>query len=162
MMNTSTLRTPSLLDAQALRGAFSRFATGVTIVGFENHDGIHGLTVNAFTSVSLDPPLLLVSIQKTSRSHEPLMQQPFSVSILAGTHAATARSFASKDRAGAPDWDRSGRVPRIADAIGWFECEHWAQHDAGDHTLVVGRITDFGRADGEPLLFFNGALSGLS
>ncbi|MEV4668618.1 MULTISPECIES: flavin reductase family protein [unclassified Microbacterium] len=161
-MSAPTLSALPLLDAQALRGAFSRFATGVTIVGFEDQDGIHGLTVNAFTSVSLDPPLLLVSIQKTSRSHERLLQQSFSVSILADTHAAAARSFASKDRAGAPDWDRSGRVPRIADAIGWFECEHWAQYDAGDHTLVIGKITAFGTTEGEPLLFFNGALTGLN
>lgn len=162
MMSTPTLPTAPLLDSQALRGAFSRFATGVTIVGFEDKEGIHGLTVNAFTSVSLDPPLLLVSIQKTSRSHERLLQQSFSVSVLNDAHGATARSFASKDRSGAPDWDRSGRLPRISGALGWFECDHWAQHDAGDHTLVIGQVSDFGTAAGDPLLFFNGALTGLS
>lgn len=150
------------IDSTALRGAFSRFATGVTIVGFEDEDGPHGLTVNAFTSVSLDPPLLLVSIQKSSRTFERLLQRPFSVSVLASAHALTARAFASRDRTGAPAWDRSGRIPRISDAIGWFECEHWERHDAGDHTLVIGEITAFGIEEGRPLLFFGGALTDLS
>ena len=160
-MRATAIHEDVAMDTRELRSAFSRFATGVTVVGLEDEEGVHGLTVNAFTSVSLDPPLLLISIQKTSRSYERLLRRPFSVSVLASEHSAAARSFASKDRVGAPEWDRSGRIPRIAGAIGWFECEHFAQHDAGDHTIVIGRVSGFGVREGSPLLFFGGNLTAL-
>lgn len=160
-MITAPAPTLAAMDPRELRAAFSRFATGVTVVGVEDEDGTHGLTVNAFTSVSLDPPLLLVSIQKSSRSYERLLRTPFSVSVLADGHSAAARAFASRERIGTPEWDRSSTIPRIAESIGWFECEHFAHHDAGDHTLVIGRVTRFGVAEGSPLLFFSGNLTAL-
>lgn len=149
-------------ELRELRASFSRFATGVTIVGFQDEEGPAGLTVNAFTSVSLTPALLMVSIQKSSRSHAKLVGRPFSVSVLSFDQAATARGFAAKDRWGIPKWDETGFVPKVSDAIAWFECDPWQEHDAGDHTLLLGEIKKYGSNDGEPLLFYGGRMHSLA
>ncbi|WP_426321804.1 flavin reductase family protein [Microbacterium sp. E-13] len=148
--------------ATELRATFARFATGVAVVAYEDDDGVHGLTVNSLTSISLDPPLLLVSIQKNSRSHAALLDRPFTVSVLSADHSDVARAFASKSRDGAPDWDRSMGAPLVAGAIGWFHCTPWARHEAGDHTIVLGEVQLCGSGDGSPLLFYGGQLTGLN
>lgn len=145
-----------------LRTTFAQFATGVAVVAYEDESGTHGLTVNSFTSISLDPPLLLISIQKSSRSHSGLLDKPFTVSVLADSHTDVARAFASRTRDGAPDWERSTGNPLVHDAIGWFHCAPWARHDAGDHTIVLGEVQRCGSRDGTPLVFYRGQLTGMS
>lgn len=150
------------IDPLELRGAFGRFGTGVTIVGFEDGDEMAGITVNSFTSVSLSPALLLVSIQKSSRMHDRVLGKPFSVSVLSADQEQVARAFASKDRTGVPAWDISGRIGKVKEALAWFECDAWRQVDAGDHTLLVGEILDFGHGEGEPLMFYSGRMRSLA
>src|SRR5690625_3745857 len=109
------------VDALSLRSAFSKFATGVTVVGFGSKNEPRGLTVNSFTAVSLDPPLILVSIQKSSRSHDELLNAAFSVSVLRADQELAARAFASRGRIDIPEWDMSGTIPKIGSALAWFE-----------------------------------------
>lgn len=155
-MNVTSLH--ERFDTASLRKAFGKFATGVTVVAFRDDEGVAGITVNSFTSVSLEPPLLLVSVQKTSRCHDRMLDREFSVSVLSDRQHSVARSFASRDRHGAPPWNLSGKVPKVDGAISWFECEPWAHYDAGDHTLLVGEIRNFGSDEGEPLLFYGGRM----
>ena len=97
----------AVASALDMRTTFAQFVTGVAVVAYEDESGTHGLTVNSFTSISLDPPLLLISIQKSSRSHSGLVDKPFTVSVLAEGHTDVARSFASRTRGAAPAWARS-------------------------------------------------------
>lgn len=155
--------TPSAasIDPFKLRGAFGRFGTGVTVVGFKDGSEMAGMTVNSFTSVSLSPALLLVSIQKSSRMHDRILGQAFSVSVLRSDQEQVARAFASKDRAGIPSWDVSGGIGKIENALAWFECDSWSEIDAGDHTLLIGEIQNFGHGEGEPLMFYSGKMRSL-
>lgn len=154
--------TETMVSEMDMRTTFAQFATGVAVVAYEDESGTHGLTVNSFTSISLDPPLLLISIQKSSRSHTGLLDKPFTVSVLADNHDEVARAFASRTRDGAPDWEWSTGNALVPDAIGWFHCAPWARHDAGDHTIVLGEVQRCGSRDGNPLVFYRGQLTGLS
>lgn len=151
------------VDQAAFRGALGRFASGVTVVS-TTVDGIdHAMTASAFTSVSLDPPLVLMCSHKTSRFHEAVLRaRVWGVSILA-EEARLASSWFSKR--GRPlenqfkDFDSRRAecgVLLLSDALAWLECETTAVHDGGDHTIVVGAVTNAGiRADlDDPLLYY--------
>ncbi|MER5700301.1 flavin reductase family protein, partial [Streptomyces mirabilis] len=88
----------------ALRACMSRFATGVTVVTFEGDDGPRGATMNSFTSVSTDPPLVLISVAKRARSHGQLTDRPFCVNVLGAEQEALARQFAGVQGAAEPRW----------------------------------------------------------
>jgi len=137
----------------ALRACMSRFATGVTVVTFEGGDGPRGATMNSFTSVSTDPPLILISVAKRARSHDRLTGQPFCVNILGAEQEPLARQFAGVPDAAEPRWAAGARVPRLANPLAWAECEPWRSYDGGDHTLVLGRVTDLGHRDGDALVY---------
>jgi flavin reductase (DIM6/NTAB) family NADH-FMN oxidoreductase RutF len=126
----------------------------VTVVTFESSDGRHGLTVNSFTSVSLDPPLVLVSVATTARSCEALKATPFTVNVLGAEQERIARSFA-----GGPsldlDWREGRYAPRLSGTLAFLECTPWAAHEAGDHTLFVGEVVDFESREGDALGYFN-------
>ena len=149
-------------DARTLRDAMGCFATGITIVTALAPDGTPvGLTANSFTSVSLDPPLLLVCIANTAGS-APVLQQAdhFGVNVLQTSQQQVSNRFAGKgeDRFGATAW-RPGEagVPLIDGSLVAFECRRYAVHEGGDHFLLVGEVT---RARYEPrrdpLLYFRG------
>lgn len=147
---------------RALRDCFGHFATGVTVVTYEVAEGPLGLTVNAFASVSLEPALLLISIDKTARAASGLSRVPFCVNVLAVEQRSLALAFAGK---GETDekvaWTRTGTVPRLADSLAWIACEPWKALDGGDHILFLGRIVDFGSRSGTPLCFYRGSFTGL-
>lgn len=138
-----------------LRSAFSRFATGVCVVSYAVEDQKYGITVNSLTSVSVDPPLLLISIRKTSRSRNALTSGPFAVNVLADHQLEIAQYFAGSEGE-EPQWDESGQAPRLFDPLAWFECTPWATYDGGDHDLIVGHINSFDSRRGDGL-GFNGA-----
>jgi len=145
-----------------LRDALGSFATGVTVVTCLDSEGRpFGLTVNSFTSVSLDPPLLLVCIARQARCRAALVEAGhFAVNVLqTGQQPASIRfSTRDEDRFGATPWStgESG-APILKDSLAIFECERSAVHDGGDHEILVGRVL---RAsfdpNMDPLLYFRG------
>lgn len=146
-------------DQRALRDAFGRFATGVTIVTAEAADGPVAITANSFSSVSLEPPLVLWSIARTSRRFGYFADaEHYAIHVLSRQQADLCRSVA-RDVHALRDFplERSDRaVPLIEGSLARFECCKVAGYTAGDHVIVLGRVlrTDIG--GGEPLTFFGG------
>jgi 3-hydroxy-9,10-secoandrosta-1,3,5(10)-triene-9,17-dione monooxygenase reductase component len=134
-----------MLDPQSLRRAFGNYATGIAVIGARGDDGaLVGMTVNSFSSVSLDPPLVLFCPARTVRAVETYASAKFfSANILSAAQKRLSDLFA---RQGESKWESIGHrigdtgVPLIPDALASFECETQAVHDAGDHLLVVGRV----------------------
>lgn len=155
----------SLVDTTLLRRAFGVFATGVTVVTVGG-DSPHGMTANSFTSVSLDPPLVLVCVDRRAQMHERIRASGgFGVSVLSDTQEHAARHFADRRRPpgaaqlDAVDW-RPGRLtgaPLVDDALARFECELWRSYDGGDHTIFVARLLSVELSvEGDALLFHRG------
>lgn len=149
-------------DPRVLRDAFGAFATGVTIVTGVSGNGVPvGLTVNSFTSVSLDPPLLLVCPARGGQSAAALVRsEHFAVSVL-GDHAREISAlFAGQrgNRFAGPGWEPSEcGAPVLTHALATFECRRHAVHEGGDHMILVGEIerARFRRHE-PPLLYFRG------
>ncbi len=146
-----------------LRGCFGRFATGVAVVSCYSADGQpHGVTVNSFTSVSMDPPLILVSIRRETRSHDLLSHGPFTVNILGAEQHALALRFAGQPpKPGQrtepePAWITDVGAPRLPGTLGYIECAPWAEYAGGDHTLFLGEVKRFDYRTGDALGFVNG------
>ncbi len=138
-----------------LRGSLGRFATGVAVVTFDAPTKRHGLTVNSFTSVSMKPPLVLVSIQSNVHAHDLLRGVPFTINILGAEQRDLAMHFAGKPNL-EPQWIEGQHAPRLAGVLSWFECTPWAEHTAGDHTLFIGEVQEFDYRAGDALGFHNG------
>lgn len=151
-VEAATSRLP--LDGAALRCCLSRFATGVCVVTLTAEDGEHGLTVNSFTAVSLEPALILVSISKRARGHELLHGKPFAVNVLGAEQELVARHFAGNPHPEQVCWMHGAVAPLLAGALATFECEPWAAYDGGDHTLYVGEVVDLGYRAGDALGYF--------
>ena len=141
--------------AQHFRGSLGRFVTGVAVVTFDTNEGRHGITVNSFTSVSLEPPLVLVSIARTTKSHDELAGRPFTVNVLGAEQRALASNFAGNPT-GEPRWVEGTVAPRLAGVLSYFECTPWAAYDGGDHTLYLGEVVNFDYRAGDALGFVNG------
>ncbi len=134
-----------------LRDAFGTFMTGVTVVtGFASDGQPIGFTANSFTSVSLDPPLLLISMAKSSRNYTAITQGVgFAVNILSEAQEAISNCFARpvEDRFAEVDWKAGPNgSPILADVAAWFDCSVHNVVDAGDHTLMIGRVEAFDNA----------------
>ena len=144
------------------REVMSRFPTGVTVVaGVRDGEDPFGLTVNSFASVSLDPPLVLVCINRASSSHDALLEaSSFGISILAEDQAFLAARFASdppETRFDDVGWSRAPLgAPYLLGAVAWLECTRYAAYPGGDHTILVGRVESTGGDDTESLLFHRG------
>lgn len=144
--------------AHHFRGSLGRFATGVAIVTFDGATKRHGITVNSFTSVSMEPPLVLVSIARTAKAHDELAGQPFSVNILGAEQQELALHFAGRPGP-EPRWVEGGTAPRLSNVLAYFECTPWAAYDGGDHTLYVGEVVDFNYRSGDALAFANSSFT---
>ncbi len=148
-------------DARHLRDAFGCFATGVTIVTAIAADGSRvGLTANSFTSVSLDPPLLLFCPARTA-SALPVLQASgrFAINVLDLDGQVVADRFARRgiDRFAEAEWRDWDGLPVLAGAKAAFACTLHADHDGGDHRILVGRVERFGLApERESLLYLHG------
>ncbi|WP_426996191.1 flavin reductase family protein [Pseudarthrobacter sp. N5] len=140
--------------AHHFRGSLGRFATGVAIVTFDGVTKRHGITVNSFTSVSMDPPLVLVSIARSTKAHNELAGRPFTVNILGAEQQQLAMHFAGKPGP-EPLWVESETAPRLSNVLAYFECRPWAAYDGGDHTLYLGEVADFNYRNGDALAFAN-------
>jgi len=144
-----------------LKDAYARWATGVTIVTARADDRIHGMTVSAFTEVSLDPPLVLVCIDRASNT-QPLIAQGgvFAVNILARDQEPLARRFASveaEDRRFQDLHCETGvtGAPLLVGSIASLDCRLETAHEAGDHIIFIGAVVGLQVSGGEPLLFYD-------
>lgn len=137
--------------------ALGRFLSGVTVVATEVDGAVHGMTASAFLSVSIDPPLVLVSVGKSARMHAFLQgASHWSATILAHDQAALSTHFAGYGPAEVVWETAEGQAPVLAGGLAWVRCEAFAAHDAGDHTLFVGRVVACASAETEPLAYFRG------
>jgi flavin reductase (DIM6/NTAB) family NADH-FMN oxidoreductase RutF len=146
-----------------LRDSLGRFATGVTVVTTMTPTGPLGITVNSFSSVSLDPPLVLWSpARKSSRFPQFEASSHFAIHVLAADQRPLAERFT---RDGGFDGLAFGRglgdAPLIDDCAARLECLHAAHHDGGDHLIVVGEVLRIAREDRPPLLYYRGGYRSL-
>ena len=149
-------------DPRTLRDALGCFATGVTVVTCLNAAGEPaGITVNSFTSVSLDPPLLLVCLAKPAASAGALIEAShFAVNVLQTGQQPASITFSTRveDRFGTTPWScGEAGAPILKDSLGVFECERFAVYDGGDHHILVGQVVKASFDTGlDPLLYFRG------
>jgi flavin reductase (DIM6/NTAB) family NADH-FMN oxidoreductase RutF len=154
------------VDGPSLRQAMRRWATGVTVVTTATPLGLHGITVNSFTSLSLDPPLCLICIDRRTRAHEEIPRAgAFTVNILGEGDEEIAARFAGRrpelaDPFVGLEWTKGPLgAPRFRGAAAFLDCALDAQLPGGDHTIFVGRVehAEGGAAEVRPLLFYGGA-----
>lgn len=148
-------------DAQHLRHALGRFATGVTIVTCLDGDGQRvGLTANSFNALSLDPPLILWSLRLKSPSLRAFAAAShFAVNVLARDQVALSRHFARSgtDKFALGEWSQgAGGVPVLAGSVARFECSQHVAHQAGDHMLFIGHVLHVHEHAGAPLVYQGG------
>ena len=137
------------------RAALGQFASGITIMSTLQDGVSHAMTANAFTSVSLDPPLVLVCVDKGVRMHAAVLDCGYwAASVLAGDQQPIADRFARSGRDLYTQFDGIGTAagPKtgclvIEGALSWLECRTWATYDGGDHTIVVGEVLSLGVGD---------------
>lgn len=148
---------------ELFRAALSRFASGVTVVTSLDRDGRpHGLTVSAFCSVSLQPPLVLISLGLDTRSRGYVSQLGrFAVNVLADDHEEFSRLFSQRERPDDPfqaPWTPGPHgLPHLDGALAVLDCRVVQAVEAGDHTLFIGEVESAGSADGAPLLYYRAA-----
>jgi flavin reductase (DIM6/NTAB) family NADH-FMN oxidoreductase RutF len=154
-------------DRRQLRQALGCFATGVTVVTVGGGTP-HGMTANSFTAVSLEPPLVLVCVERDAVMHHALGRTGrFGISVLAAGQEDVAKHFADRGRPlglaqfDAVDWwtGRASGAPLIAGALAHYECTLWQRYGGGDHTIFVGALLTVDRNDGDALLFCHGCFS---
>ena len=145
------------LDSRQIRNAFGRFATGVTVVTCAKDSAEpHGATVNAFTAVSLDPPLCQVAVTRSSKAARYLEGAAFAINVLAADQLDTARHFAGQPQHPEPRWAEGSTAPILVGSAATISCRPWRTYDGGDHLIVIGEVVDLEITDAEPLLFFDG------
>lgn len=152
-------------DRRALRDACGSFATGVTVISTTTEDGDHGMTANAFMSVSLDPPLISISLDRNSRMRDKVRRSGrYAVSILPREMEHVALHFAGRHDPTLGDiFDRINDMPVVPGAVAVLLTEVEQEVEAGDHTLFIGRVTHLERVPGAaPLLFCGGRFGSVS
>jgi len=146
------------MEDRLFRDAMGKFATGVTVVTTKLEDGPHGMTANAFMSVSLDPKLVVVSIGHKARFLSKVREsQKFAVNILTAEQKEMSMVFAGqlKDEVEI-NFEELAGLPVLPGALAQVSCEVVSEYVEGDHTLFIGKVLDIKLNDGEPLIFFAG------
>jgi flavin reductase len=156
------------VDAEQFKHALRRWPSGVTVVTSRAGEKIHGMTVSAFSSVSLDPPLVLVCADKASNTHPVIAEgRVFAAHILAQGQEPLSHRFSSK----AAEWRRFEGIewksgvtgaPILPDALAVLDCRVVAAYDVGDHVIYIGEVETVQLADAEPLLWYGGSYRSLS
>jgi flavin reductase (DIM6/NTAB) family NADH-FMN oxidoreductase RutF len=155
------------IDPDSFRSVLGRFASGITVVTTLDAQGRDvGMTVSAFASVSLRPPLISVCIDHAASMHRAISgAERFGVNILAAEQEALSRRFAaveSSHRFDGIGYERGeSGVVLLDDALGHMECVRVAQHEAGDHTLFIGEVERAQARDARPLLYYRGGYAQL-
>jgi flavin reductase (DIM6/NTAB) family NADH-FMN oxidoreductase RutF len=151
------------IDSETLRAVMRHWTTGVAILTARNGAHAHGMTVNSFTSVSLEPPLVLVSVERNTRTHTLVEQsRAFAISMLGVHQSALSDHFAGRhtettDRLdGLPTYTAITGAPILRDNIGYLDCLVVAAHPAGTHTIFIGEVAAaHASGDAPPLVYFN-------
>ncbi|CAM5624639.1 flavin reductase family protein [Streptomyces sp. NPDC005930] len=155
------------VDPLGLRRVCGLFTTGVTVITTGSESEADGTTVNSFTSVSLEPPLVLFCLHRRSRLHTLLTESGgFTVNFLSGRQQSLARHFAERRPdmlVGVPHHFGPDGLPVLSEALAHLTCTTVDVHTAGDHDIVVGEVVDLGTPEQgrEPLIFFDGSLGPL-
>lgn len=152
-------------DGARFRQVLGHFCTGITVVTAMHEGEPVGFTAQSFTSLSLDPPLVLVCPAKSSSSWPRISASGgFCANILADDQEAVCRAFATRgaDKFRGIGWTPAPGTgsPLLAGALAWVDCRLEAEHDGGDHLIAVGRVLDVGVGEGRPLLFYRGGFGG--
>lgn len=152
------------IDQRSFRDVMGRFATGVVLVTAVDDGEPVGFAAQSFLSLSLEPPLVGVCPARTSSSWPRIRSAShYCINVLGADQEGLCRAFARSgaDKYAGVDWSPGvDGAPRIAGSLAWIECTLEAEHDAGDHTIAVGRVCTLTTPDGaaaDPLLFFTGA-----
>lgn len=144
------------MDDLLFRTAMGKFATGVTVLTTIHDDGPHGMTANAFMSVSLNPKLVVVSIGHKARLLEKVKQsKQFAVNILAADQERYSRHFAGQPQDEVQFTTLAG-LPVLEGAIAQVACEVVSEYVEGDHTLFIGKVLDIRIEEKDPLIFYGG------
>ncbi len=152
-------------DAQLLRNAFGCFTSGITVVTCDVAGEVHGMTANSFVSVSLDPPLVLISVAQSARMHAQIQKATgFGVCVLHEGQKEVSNHFAARaDTDYQPTFALKNGVPVLEEAMAWMACSHETSFSVGDHTLFVGRLMDCEyKQEVRPLVYFGGRYASLS
>ena len=150
------------MESAEFRRILGHWVTGVSVVTARGEDGVpYGLTANAFCSVALQPPLILVCVEKIADSHNVIHRAGhFAVNVLASDQERLARQFAewhaSKKFTGIGFHNELTGSPILDDALAWVDCRTWASHDGGDHTIYIGEVLAGDAREGSPLLYYRG------
>jgi flavin reductase (DIM6/NTAB) family NADH-FMN oxidoreductase RutF len=148
------------IDPVRFREVLGHLPTGVTVITAHTEAGPTGMAANSVTSVSLDPPLVLFCPAKSSTTWPAIRDAgTFCINVMAKFHAMTTRQFALKDsdRFAGVEHHSHDCGPALGGAVAWIGCEIVAEHDAGDHTIVVGRVLQIeATPEIDPLVFFRG------
>ena len=118
--------------------------------------------MHSFTSVSLDPPLILLCLSKRSEAIGLLPKIPFAVNVLGADQHHLAGHFAGRPSGAMPVFRRLDDIPLLERSLAWMTCVPWSNHDAGDHVIVVGRVREFGVTQQDPLCFYRGEFIGIA
>jgi flavin reductase (DIM6/NTAB) family NADH-FMN oxidoreductase RutF len=154
---------------EQFRRTMASFATGVTVITVDDNGQVHGMTANAFTSVSLDPQLVLVCVNHKAQTHAHLSaRKRFGINVLSEEQRAISEYFADPDRdvegvetAGAR-FDRTLHgTPVLHGALAYLECRLLDARDAGDHTIFIAEVEDVVIRPGKPLVFFESGYHGI-
>ena len=153
-------------NSKKFRECLGKFATGVTVVTCCDNEGRPcGITANSFSSVSLEPPLVLWNVAKVSNSLQAYLEaQHFAINILSGSQKDISRHFARPDhtRFNGIGYTMSGNnAPLLPDSLGHLECRTAQIHEAGDHFIIIGEVVGYASTDQEPLVFFSGDYTSL-
>lgn len=152
----------SLIDQRALRNAFGTFMTGVTVVTAQDSKGVPlGFTANSFTSVSMDPPMILVCLANSSRNYDALINSDgFAVNVLAENQIELSNTFARpvEDRFADVGWQKGPNGAPVLDGVSaWFDCSMHKTVDAGDHVILIGQVRAFDSTTASGLGYARGA-----
>ena len=155
-----------MIDPDLFRSVLGRFASSVTVLSARDAKGAdHGMTVSAFASVSLDPPLVLACVDKTASIYRTLFETDhIGISILAEHQESCSRRFAEKDADRFDDLEierGTHGVALLTDALAHLECRIVARHDGGDHTIFVASVERAAAMNGRPLLYYRGGYTQL-
>jgi flavin reductase (DIM6/NTAB) family NADH-FMN oxidoreductase RutF len=148
------------VDSAEFRRVLGHWPSGVAIVTTRMPDGRPcGLTANAVSSLSLDPPLVLACIERVSDTHDCILaQRSFAINVLSQDGERIARRFASVEpgvKFEGVAWHAGATsAPLLDDALAWVDCELHAHHDGGDHSIFVGRVVEGDAHEGAPLLYY--------
>lgn len=156
-----------MIDSTVFRRLLGRFASGIAIITARDGERDVGMTVSAFCSVSLTPPLVLVCVARNASMHDLLLRHPkLGISIIGTEHEEHSRRFADKNETrrfdGVPFSRGKSAVMLLDDAAAQLECQLVSHHPAGDHTIFIAEVERGALGEGRPLLYFRGSYAQLA